>query len=379
MSSLNYDTVIVGGGIIGSSIAFQLAKRGARIIMLEKEKMASQASNAAAGMLGAQSEFSSDSPLIPLALKSRAMFPHIVKELNELTGIDIGLVQKGLVKIAFTDEELEALQEQYHFWNSRDAHVNWLDQHELQQLESNVTGDFQGAMYIRNDGQVRAPDLSQAFREAAKVYGVEMREHKEVISLLKKQGRICGVITDNETIYADSVVIAGGAWSAQLLKETNLDLNMYPVKGECLSVLTETPLIETTIFSKDGCYIVPKKGNRLLIGATSIAHTFETTVSVKGIYHLLKRAQTMIPKLADAKLEKVWSGIRPQTKDGLPFMGEHPQVKGLWVATGHYRNGILLSPITGVLLADLIDGKRIEDFDLSSFQLVRNTKNIVTT
>ncbi|WP_243292505.1 glycine oxidase ThiO [Bacillus sp. FJAT-47783] len=378
MSSLNYDTVIVGGGIIGSSIAFQLAKRGARVVMLEKEKMASQASSAAAGMLGAQSEFSSDSPLIPLALKSRAMFPSVSEELKQLTGIDIGLVQKGLVKIAFTDEEFDALQEQYHFWDSRDAHVNWLDQHELKQLERNVTEDFKGAMYIRNDGQVRAPDLSRAFSEAAKVYGAEMREHKEAISLLKKKGRVNGVKTENETIYADSVVIAGGAWSAQLVKDTNLDLNMYPVKGECLSVLTETPLLETTMFSKDGCYIVPKQGNRLLIGATSIPHTFKKAVSVKGIYSLLKRAQMMIPKLSDASLEKVWSGIRPQTEDGLPFMGEHPQIKGMWVATGHYRNGILLSPITGVLFADLIEGKQI-DFDLSSFQLTRNAKNIITT
>jgi glycine oxidase len=379
MNRQGYDVVIVGGGIIGCSIAFQLAKRNLSVVVVEKERMVSQASRAAAGMLGAQSEFASDNPLIPLALKSREMFPQLADELKELTGIDIGLVQKGLLKLAFTESEENKLQQQYEFWKRFDSNVRWLTINELRELEQNVTEEVAGAMYIPNDGQVRADDLSLAFAKAASAYGTELREYTEVISLVTENDRVCGVVTNRGTIDADIVIVAAGAWSARLLKQTGLELHMYPVKGECFSVITEQPLLEATVFAKNSCYIVPKKENRLLIGATSTPNMFDKQASVQGIYSLLERAQQIMPKLAEAKWEKAWAGIRPQTGDGLPYIGEHPDYKGLWVATGHYRNGILLSPITGVLLADLITGKRTEDMNLSSFQLIRQTEVTFTT
>jgi len=379
MNTRKYDVAIIGGGVIGSSIAFQLSKRGRSVVVLEKKQIASQSSGAAAGMLGAQSEFSSDSPVIPFALKSREMFPKIAEELKDLTGIDIGLIQKGLIKVAFTEEEEQALEEQFQFWKVRDSSVRSLNHQELHDLEPNVTIEAKKAMYIPHDGQVRADDLTHAFAKAASVYGAEIQEHTEVLSFSKDNNRIMGVITNKGAIYADQVVVCGGAWSFLLLKQTNLNLSMYPVKGECFSVITERPLLEATIFSKSGCYIVPKKGNRLLIGATSIPNTFDQRVSVDGISSLLERAKMILPQLKDTKWEKVWSGIRPQTDDGIPYLGEHPQYKGLWVATGHYRNGILLSPITGVLLANLLEGKRTEGLDLSSFSLIRNNTLSITT
>ncbi|RAK19445.1 glycine oxidase [Anoxybacillus vitaminiphilus] len=365
-----YDVVIVGGGVIGCSIAFQLAKRGLCVIVLEKERIANEASSAAAGMLGAQSEFSGDSPMIPLALKSREMFSELAAELKELTGMDIGFIQKGLVKLAFTEHELNELQQQYQFWRTRDASVRWLTAKELCELEPNVTEDISGAMYIPNDGQVDAADLSHALAKAAAIYGAEIREYTEVYSLLLRNDQACGVVTNSGTIYGNTVVVAAGAWSAHLLKQTGIELNMYPVKGECFSVVTEQPLLQATMFAKNGCYIVPKRGNRLLIGATSTPNTFNKHVSVQGVYSLLERAQQMMPKLAEAKWEKMWAGIRPQTGDGLPYIGEHPRCSGLWVAAGHYRNGILLSPVTGVLLADFII-KEKTDIDISSFSLIR--------
>jgi len=378
MSVLTYDAIVVGGGIIGSSIAFQLAKRGMRATIVEKGRMVSEASSAAAGMLGAQSEFSSDSPVIPLALKSRAMLPQLAEELRELTGVDIGLIQKGLVKIAFSDEEAIALQQQYQFWKVRDSNVEWLAASGLQELEPYVTKEIAGAMYLPSDGQVRADDLSLAFAKAASMNGVDIREHTCVNAFITEGERIRGVVTESGTIYSDVVVVAAGAWSSQLLNKVNLNVKTSPVKGECLSVVTDEPLIQATVFAQNGCYIVPKEGNRLVIGATSVPGTFDKEATVSGIYSLLERARTMIPKLQEAKWERAWCGIRPQTDDGLPYIGEHPQYKGLWVATGHYRNGILLSPITGVLLADLIEGKGNEEFDLSSFRLTRNDEISVT-
>jgi glycine oxidase len=365
-----YDAVIVGGGVIGCSLAFQLAKQGLCVVVLEKERIANEASSAAAGMLGAQSEFSGDSPMIPLALKSREMFSELAAELKGLTGIDIGFVQKGLVKLAFTESELNELRQQYQFWQTRDANVRWLTAKELCELEPNVTKEIAGAMYIPNDGQVDAADLSHALAKAAVIYGAELREYTEVCSFLLENDQVCGVVTNSGTIYGNTVIVAAGAWSAHLLTQTGIELSMYPVKGECFSVVTEQPLLQTTMFAKNGCYIVPKRGNRLLIGATSTPNTFNKHASVQGVYRLLERAQQIMLKLAEAKWEKVWAGIRPQTGDGLLYIGEHPRYRGLWVATGHYRNGILLSPITGVLLADLI-AKGKADIDISSFSLVR--------
>lgn len=370
MCETTYDVAIVGGGVIGSSIAFQLAKRGASVIIIEKREIGCEASGAAAGMLGAQSEFSSDHPLIPLALKSRELFPHIADELKDLTGIDIGLIQKGLIQVASTDEQLQGLIDHYKFWRDKGEDAHWLDEQDLRKLEPHVQS-VKGAMYLPKDGQVRATDLTRAFHKAAQTLGAVSKEHTEVLDMIHEKKVVKGVQTKEGTIYANSVVIAGGAWTSRLLHMKTI----YPVKGECVSFVTNEPLLQATVFAKDGCYIVPKKGNRLFIGATSVLNTFDKSVSVCGMSFLLHRAQSLIPKIKEAKIEKIWSGIRPQTEDTIPYMGEHPSIKGVWVAAGHYRNGILLSPITGMILADLIEGRET-DFDLSPFQLDRKPASI---
>lgn len=378
MNGNHYDVAIIGGGIIGGSIAFQLAKRNVRVVVLEKDRIASQASSAAAGMLGAQSEFSSENPLIPMALKSRKMFPVLGEELKQITGIDIGLIQKGMLKVAVTDEEQEALQQHYEFWREMGQPVQWLSNHEVVAFEPNVSAALQGAMYIRNDGQVSAPHLSLAFAKASIVYGAEWREFTEVVDV-KKEENSYQLRTNHGTIGANAVVVAAGAWSALFLEKTGLSLSMHPVKGECLLVKVEKPIIQTTVFAKNGCYIVPKKGNRLLIGATSTPHTFDKKVTVQGIMSLLERAQQLLPTIRTAEWERAWAGIRPQTGDGLPYIGEHPHYKNMWIATGHYRNGILLSPITGALMADLIEGKGSGEIDLAPFSPARNIHATYTT
>ncbi|MBA2874767.1 glycine oxidase ThiO [Thermaerobacillus caldiproteolyticus] len=372
MNGNHYDVAIIGGGVVGASIAFQLAKRQFRVIVLEKERVAGQASSAAGGMLGAQSEFSNESPLLPLALKSRAMFPSIAEELKEMTGIDIGLVQKGMLKVAVTDEEREALQRHYEFWKKFDGSARWLTIHEATEMEPNVSCDLKGVMYLPNDGQVSASDLSVAFAKASIVYGAEWREYTEVVNFLK-EGKTYLLYTNHGTMAADAIVIAAGAWSAQILERTGISIPMYPVKGECLFVKTERPLVQATVFAKNGCYIVPKKENKLLIGATSTPNTFDKKVSVQGIKRLLEQAQQLIPSIRHAEWEKAWTGIRPQTGDGLPYIGVHPEYERVWIATGHYRNGILLSPITGVLVADLIEGKGSGEIDLAPFSVTRNS------
>jgi glycine oxidase len=170
------------------------------------------------------------------------------------------------------------------------------------------------------------------------------------------------VSTNEGEFLSEHVIVASGAWSSQLLKGTSLQMDTYPVKGECFSVVTAVPLLEKTVFSP-GCYLVPKAGGRTIVGATEHPGTFDKKVTIAGISSLMEKAKQIVPSIADAELESTWSGIRPQTGDGLPYIGEHPKYGGLFIAAGHYRNGILLSPVTGELTAKWAEGKAVPELE----------------
>lgn len=367
---------IVGGGIIGSSIAYQLAKMGRKVIILEKETLACQASSAAAGMLAAQAEIEKDGPLFQLALKSQAMFSSISNEMLEYAGIDIEFVNKGMLKIAESEEIALELKKQVTFQRRWDPSIKWLDSKELQEMEPALSSSVTGGMYLPNDGHVQAAKLSYAFAKAAVHFGAEIHEYTEVLSFIYEHGQVKGVKTTKGVINCEQVVIATGAWAAKLMHETGLEINVYPVKGECFSVMTENPIINTTIFSDKRCYLVPKRNGEIYIGATMVENTVDNKVTAGGITTLVERAIQLVPQIMDAKWERVWAGIRPQTGDGNPYIGEHPLLKGLFVAAGHFRNGILLSPLTGKLVATLMDRNLTDDKTLSAFRLDRHCKAV---
>lgn len=353
-----FDVIIVGGGVIGSSIAFQLSKRNYNVLIVEKDKLAGRASSAAAGMLGAQSELEENSPLFQIARESKTMFPALAEELKELSGIDIELVQSGILKVAMTNEECTHIKSISDFQQAAGEKAEWLSSGQVREQEPAISDSVLGGMFIPNDGQVSAPKLSIAFAQATAILGAQILEYTEVCDFLTEKGCVVGVETINGKYYADETIVAGGAWSTQIMKHTGMELDVYPVKGECFSVHFNGRLITSSIFSSMG-YIVPKAGGRLIIGATQKPYTFDESVSLESVSQLMNHAKKIIPKLKDAEWEKAWAGIRPQSGDGLPYLGKHPHLKGLSVASGHYRNGILLAPITGLHMADLIEGKDI--------------------
>lgn len=376
MAKKTVDAVVIGGGVIGSSIAYHMAKQNLNVVMLEKERLAGQASGAAAGMLAAQAESDRPGPLFELLRRSRAMFPEMAEELKQLSGMDIGLVRRGSLKIAATEEQEEELRRMLHFQRQAGEKGERLSGDEARRMEPGLSNAVFSAAYFPDDGQVSAPDLSMAFAKSAAVLGVQIREFAEVKSLLTERGRVAGVMTAEETILCDRVVLASGVWSGGLLKSAGgFELPMYPVKGECFSVVTPAPLIRSTVFA-EGCYMVPKSGGRLVVGATAIPHSYDRKVTLKGISALAERARQLLPDISHAEWEKAWCGLRPQTPDGLPYLGEHPELGGLYIAAGHYRNGILLSPITGELAAGWVLGKQ-EDEAVNAFRVDRLTKRTV--
>ncbi|MBM7659982.1 glycine oxidase [Bacillus mesophilus] len=363
----HYDTIVVGGGIIGHSVAYSLLKRGQSVLVIEKGEINLKASSAAAGMLAAQAEVTEAGPLFDLARKSRNMFPKLSEELMEVAGIDIELIQNGMLTIAYNKEREEQLKQTVRLQKTLGEEARWLAQEEVVRAEQNLSNQVLGAMYAPNDGQVSAYKLATGFAVASGVLGGRVLEFTEVIDFLIQQGKVQGVKTSQGEFYGEHVVVAGGAWSVNFLEQIGIDLGLYPVKGECLSVLTRDDLITSTIFSED-CYIVPKKDGRLYIGATVIPHSFDEKVTVEGVSRLLHAASELLPSLKNEEWERAWTGIRPQTNDGFPYLGEHPEISGLYVATGHYRNGILLSPITGEIIADIIEGNPLSE-SASAFSL----------
>ena len=340
-------------------------------MVLERDRVGSQASTAAAGMLAAQAEINEAGPMFDLARASRALFPQLATDLRELTGIDIGLKRKGLLRVAVTDADVTEIQRTLAFQKTAGEQAEWLSTVEVRHREPNISSEIRGAMFVEEDSQVDAPELCSAFAHAAAVLGAQIKEFTEVKSLLLDHGRISGVMTSEGNLYSDQVIIASGTWSRPLLEQAGLTCPMYPVKGECFSVLSHTPLLQSTIFSH-GCYLVPKKGGRIVIGATEKAHCYDRKVSLGGVSKLLEASKHLLPGIIEAEWEKAWSGLRPQTLDGLPYLGEHPHWKGLYVATGHYRNGILLSPMTGKLVADWAEGKKEMDLSLESYRVDRH-------
>ena len=371
MKLKQFDTIIIGGGVIGCSIAYHLSKQGKRILLLEKNTIGAEASSAAAGMLGVQAELESPNSLFDLAKKSREMFPSIAAEIRELTHIDIELIWNGQLKLAETDEHVKELKQVAAWQSSIGEKAIWLNPSEVIDLEPCLSSTIKGALYFPNEGHVSAPQLTQGFAKAAASLGTKIHEFCEVHTLLIQNETVRGVRTNSGDFYGESIVVATGAWSRKWLPEAiNQDKLYYPVKGEAFSVKTHVPFLKRTVFTKD-CYIVPKKGGELLIGATMNSHTFDKSVSLDGISQLMNRVKTLLPMVGTASLDRFWSGIRPMTQDGYPYIGKHPDLNQLFFATGHSRNGILLSPITGKMMANLILGCR-PPVELIDFRLTRN-------
>jgi len=350
------DVVVVGGGAIGCSAAWHLARAGVSVTLLERGELAGQASGAAAGMLAPYGEADGAGPFLDWGLRSLARFEGLAHELREDSGVDPEFVRSGILRVATDAAAAEALQRRGR--EHGDA-LEWLAPEELRSLAPSVTHAAEGALWSETEAHVRSPLLTRAFARAAEARGARVEEGIPVVGLRREGGRVVGVETPTGSRPAGAVVLCAGSWtgSAGSWLAPEFVVPIAPVRGQIVSLEAPPQSFSTIVWGAGGAYLVPKLDGTIVVGATTERVGFDRRVTAAGVSDLLQAAQALVPQLAGAGFRGAWAGLRPESPDGLPLVGPVPAVDGLLLAAGHYRNGVLLSPVTGQWIADGVLGK----------------------
>jgi glycine oxidase len=365
-SRLRADVVVIGGGVAGCSAAWFLALEGLDVLLVERDAVAAHASGAAAGMLAPVAEAEPASPLLRSGLAALAQLRDpLCAELQARTGIDPEFEPSGVLRIALSDDEERALSARAAALRQSGIAVEWLDARAAAVLQPGLAPELRGASWSPDEAHVRSPLLTRAYAAAAQSLGARVVAGTAVTSLVLEGDRVVGVRVSGAlqgAISAGCVVVCAGSWSGVL--ETWLDACLTPavlppvepIRGQILSLREPAAGLRTIVWGA-GTYLVPKRDGSIVVGATEERAGFDASVTTRGMAELTSAAPRLLPALADAAFEHGWAGLRPSSPDGLPSIGRIDGVRGLIVAYGHYRNGVLLSPISGQLVRDLVLGK----------------------
>ena len=347
------DVVIVGAGVIGLSIVHELLCRGTRVTLVDARQPGMGASWASAGVLAPQGALPLHRPYLDLCLSSRDLFEDWSARLLNDTGIDIEYRTEGGLQVAFDDEESEELTQRYHHQLELGLPVEQLTGEEARTLEPMLSIDVRCGLLFEGMHQVENRRLVRALVAAVRHRGGDFRTGYPVIDLIVRRNRAAGVVLPGERMGAAWVVIAAGAWSGLLNWLPGPALPVQPVRGQIVCVDGSGLTAITRVINGLDQYLVPRRDGRVLLGATVEKTGFDSRVTAGGLSAVMKHGLRMAPALAGAPVVETWVGLRPMAKDGKPILGP-AGLEHLVLATGHYRNGILLAPITGKLIADYL-------------------------
>jgi len=355
------EVVIIGGGVIGLTIARALALRGLRnICLLERGNIGTESSFAAAGILAPQVEADSEDEFFRLACESRDIYPSFAASLLEETDIDVELDTTGTLYLAFSDHDEQECDHRYNWQISAGFQVDRLSAEEVRQLEPCINPSVRSALLFPNDVQVENRRLLNALVQSVKNHGIQIVTGTHVDELVVEHNRVVGVDTGKGVISCARIVAAAGCWTSQIRVVRNNTKTfeahipkIEPVRGQMVCLEAKPQLSRHVIYSPRG-YVVPRRDGRLLAGSTSEDVGFAKHPTAGGIKSILDNAMQISPAIADLPISDYWAGLRPKAADGLPVLGPCGEIEGLFYATGHYRNGILLAPITGELIARCI-------------------------
>lgn len=360
----SYDAVIVGGGVIGLACAWRAARRGARVAVVERAEPPAGATRVSAGMLAPIGELTFGEPdLLAMTLASRELYADFVAELESATGISTGYRHQGALHVALDRDEAAELRRIHELQRSLGLDAEWLPPRRCRALEPGLSPSCTGGVYAEGEASVDPRQLTAVLLAALAGEGVELRTRTEVAEGLFEGERLAGVRTAaGEELRAAAVVLAAGAWSGQAewLPE-HARPSVRPVKGQVveLRALDGAAPCER-IVGGERVYLVPRADGRLIAGATVEEQGFDTTVTAGAVHEILREAYRMLPEVAELELLEASVGLRPGTPDNLPLIGRGA-LDGLVLACGHYRNGILLAPLTADAIAALLAGEELPE------------------
>lgn len=346
------DVLVIGGGVIGLSLAYQLAGQGAETLLVDQAQPGQEASWAGAGMLPPGNPDRARSPEARLRAHSHSLWPQLSEQLRAETGIDNGFRRSGGLELRL-DSPPETLARELASWREEGVVAEPLSPSDLSLLEPSLSHRITAAYHLPELGQVRNPRHLKALLAACLARGVRIQPGTPVIRLERDGDRITAALTPQDRLTAGRFAITSGAWSRMLLAEAGCSIPLRPLRGQIV-LLQMHPRPIARVLNVGPRYVVPREDGRILIGSTEEAVGFDKRNTARGVAGLLDFAQSLVPALESATLERTWAGLRPQSLDGLPYLGAVPGTHNLFVAAGHFRAGLQLSPITARLMTDLI-------------------------
>jgi len=351
-----YDAVIAGGGIVGASIALELAEAGLRVALFDAREPGREASWASGGMTSPAPENAAMIPFMPISLASVALYPDFIRRVEELSGMNVGYRRKGAIDVLLDGNVHEEVSTVIALQHGVGLKAEALTAERARSLEPTLTENTQAAIFRPDEASLNARAFTDAALKAARRKGAEIHGHNGAKSLWKESSRCKGLVLEKDRVEAKWTIIAAGCFSSKIGGAAPY-APVTPAKGQMIALRCESTPIEHILWLKHK-YLVPQLDGRIIAGSTVEYTGFDHDVTAGGVELILREAMRMVPGLANARIEETWAGLRPDSPDHLPIIGP-TDLQGLLIATGHFRSGILLAPVTARLIRDWITTKKV--------------------
>jgi glycine oxidase len=351
------DVVVIGGGIIGCAIAYEFARAGRSVVVLERGRIGGEASSASGGILVPlhDAEEGERTPQYDLDRASQLLFPDLVSDLEGATGMDLQFERTGSLRVARSEDEAELLREQFEGWRSElDIGVEWVDEKGTREMEPHLGPEVQSSVYCAEEWSISSTRMVRALARAADQLGAVFYEDTPVFGARCSGGECKALLTPEGEVSAGEFVIAAGAWSRVPCGWFGVEVPISPARGQMAAVRSVERLLRHIILCSSGG-ISPKQNGQVWVGSTVELVGFQKRNTPEGLLQILAPMAELVPEAATAAMERTWSGLRPFCEDGLHAIGRLPGVDGVTIASGHFKMGIIGAPMTALAVRDLVE------------------------